>query len=76
MSPASAADRVVDDLLPDDFDWTDLVVRYPKTSILVAAVGGYLLGRTRGEEIVDSLGGFATDKVTEGVNHYLGQKVL
>ena len=76
MSPASAADRVVDELLPDELDWSDLVVRYPKISLTVAAVGGYLLGRSRGPEILESLASFATDRVAEGVNQSLGQKIL
>ena len=76
MSAGSAADQVVDELLPDELDWTDLVVRYPKSALALAALGGYLLGRSRGPEIVDALSDFAANQVTEGVNHYLGQKVL
>lgn len=76
MSAGSSADQVVDELLPDDLDWTDLVLRYPKVSLALAAVGGFLLGRSRGPEIVDALSQFAADRVSDGVNQYLGQKVL
>ncbi len=76
MSAGSSADQVLDELLPDELDWTDLVLRYPKSALILAALGGFLLGRSRGPEIVDALSEFAANRVTEGVNHYLGQKVL
>ncbi len=76
MSAGSSADQVVGELLPDDIDWTDLVVRYPKSALLLAALGGFLLGRSRGPEIVDALSEFAANRVSEGVNQYLGHKVL
>lgn len=76
MSAGSSADQVVGELLPDDIDWTDLVVRHPKSALLLAALGGFLLGRSRGPEIVDALSEFAANRVSEGVNQYLGHKVL
>ena len=76
MSADSRADQVVDELLPEELEWTDLVRRYPKTCLALAALGGYLLGRDRGPEILDALSTFAADRVTEGVNDYLGEKVL
>lgn len=76
MSAGSQADQVVDELLPDELDWSDLVVRYPKSALALAAIGGFLLGKSRGPEIVDALSEFAANRVSEGVNQYLGQKVL
>ncbi len=76
MSTGSAADQVVDELLPEELDWSDLVMRYPKSSVALAALGGFLLGRSRGSEIVEALSAFAVDRVTDGVNQYLGEKVL
>lgn len=76
MSAGSSADQVVGELLPEELDWLDLVVRYPKTSLALAAVGGFLLGRSRGLEIVDALSNYAADRVSNGVNQYLGEKVL
>ena len=76
MSAGSSADQVVDELLPDELDWTDLVRRYPKSALALAALGGFMLGRRRGPEIVEALSEFAANRVTEGVNQYLGQKVL
>lgn len=70
------ADSVVDELTPDDFDWPDAVRRYPLAALAVAAVGGYILGRTRGDEILGALSGFAVNTVTSQVNSILGQDVL
>ena len=62
--------------MPDEVDWRDLVVRYPLTSLTLASVGGYLLGRTRGAVIVAALAGFASETVTRNVNSLLGDEVL
>jgi hypothetical protein len=76
VSAELSADRVVDEILPEELDWSDLVVRYPKTSLAVAAVGGFLLGRSRGREMVVTIAAFAADRVVEGVNQYLGHEIL
>jgi len=61
---ASFADELIDDLLPDQFDWRRVVRRYPIPSLLIAAIGGYLLGRSRGEDLVGALGDAAGDHVS------------
>lgn len=76
MSPELTANRIVDEIVPDEVDWTDLVVRYPKTSLAVAALGGFLLGRSRGKEIALTLSAFAADRVVEGVNQSVGHEIL
>lgn len=68
----SALDEVVDDLLPADLDWRRLVVTYPIPSLLVAAAGGFWLGRQRGPELVTALSSFVTDQVTRNVRAVLG----
>ncbi len=70
------ADRLVDDLLPDDVDWRRLVVEYPIASLAAAGVGGYLLGRVRGSAIVAALAAFASETVSRNVNSVLGEDVL
>lgn len=69
----SALDEVVDDLLPADLDWRRLVVTYPIPSLLVAAAGGFWLGRQRGPELVTALSSFVTDQVTRNVRAVLGE---
>lgn len=70
------ADDLLDELMPDELDWQRLVCRYPKSSLVVAALGGFFLGRSRGLQIVDSLSGFAADLLTENANQLLGRDVI
>ena len=71
-----STDSVVDELMPSDFDWRRTVRKYPIASLAVAAIGGYVLGRARGEEILAALTLFAADHVTGQVNELLGKDVL
>ncbi len=72
----SVADELLDELMPEELDWQRLVRRYPKSALLAAAAGGFLLGRGRGREIVAALAEFASEAVSESVNELLGRKVL
>lgn len=71
-----SADSVVDELMPSDFDWRKMVRKYPLASLAVAGLGGYVLGRSRGEEILALLSLFAADAVSGQVNDLLGKDVL
>ncbi len=70
------ADEVVDEVLPAELDWQRLVRRYPIASITIAVIGGFVLGRNRGEEIVEALSNHAADLVTGQVNNVLGRHIL
>ena len=70
------ADELVDQLVATDLDWRDLVCSYPKTSLLLAALGGFALGRARGTTIVAALAAYAADTVAGNINTYLGEEVL
>lgn len=70
------ADEVIDEVLPSELDWQKLVRRYPIASITIAAIGGYVLGRNRGEEIVLALSNHAAELVSGQVNNVLGRHVL
>jgi hypothetical protein len=70
------ADELLDELLPDELDWRRLVTTYPVTSLALAAVGGYLLGRSRGVAIVGALATFAATTVARNVNALIGEEVL
>lgn len=61
------ADSLVDELLPEELDWQRWVRRYPKTALSLAALGGYLLGSSRGTEIVDAVTDRAADVLSESV---------
>ena len=70
------ADHLVDQLMPEELDWQHLVRAYPFAALSVAALGGFLLGRSRGRAIVVALSGFAADSLTENVNTFIGKQVL
>lgn len=76
LPPEAAAHEVVDDLMPEGFDWERLVRRYPVPALLAAGVGGFWLGRSRGSAILAALAAFAAAQVTEQVNELLGDEVL
>lgn len=73
---SSVADDVVDELMPAHLDWQDLVRRYPLAALGLATLGGYVLGRHRGPEILAAFSFFAADSVAEQVNELLGKDVL
>lgn len=78
-TPAPAqpyADQLVDELLPGEFDWRSMVRSYPKAALALAAVGGYLLGRSRGAVIVSALGAYASDAVSQNINAIVGEEIL
>lgn len=72
----SQADELLDELLPEELDWRRLVRTYPIPALLVAAAGGFVLGRGRGPVILAALSGLAADTVSQGVNEFLGTDVL
>ncbi|MGB5175656.1 MAG: hypothetical protein WBQ30_13035 [Thermoanaerobaculia bacterium] len=69
-------DEVMNEVLPSELDWQKLVRRYPIASITIAAIGGYVLGRNRGEEIIAALSNHAADLVSGQVNDVLGRHIL
>lgn len=69
----SAADDLVDSVLPASLDWQRLVRAYPLPALAVAAIGGYWLGRMRGPRILGALTAFAASSVTQAANDILGE---
>jgi hypothetical protein len=67
---------LVDELTPEGLDWERLVRNYPIPALLLAAVGGFLLGRTRGPEILGAVSGFAAEELSRNFNEALGRDVL
>lgn len=70
------ADQILDELLPDNFDWRDMVGSYPLTAVSLAAVGGFLLGRKHGTVLVAAVSAFMVREVTRNINTFLGEEVL
>lgn len=73
---AGLADELIDQLIPDRVDWRRLVRDHPWPAVGLAAVGGYLLGRTRGKAVIAALSAFAAGAVADGVNEALGEEIL
>ena len=69
-------DEIMDEILPAELEWQRLVRRYPIAAITIAAIGGYVLGRNRGEEILAALTNHAADLVSLQVNSALGRDIL
>lgn len=63
-------------LLPEDFDWRELVRTYPVPALALAALGGYVLGRTQGEKILAALSTLAAAQVARHLNEILGDELV
>jgi hypothetical protein len=57
--------------VPEGLDWERLVVTYPIPALLLAALGGFLLGRRHGPEILAAVSGFAAAEVSRNVERLL-----
>jgi hypothetical protein len=68
----SFADDLLDELLPESLDWRHLVRKYPRSSLAVAAVAGFWLGRQRGELLAGALGSFVAAELVERVSELIG----
>jgi hypothetical protein len=71
QEPESMVEELIDELVPEGLDWQRLVVRYPLSSLLVAVVGGFYVGRKHGPEILKALSGIAAAEVSRHVGHLL-----
>ena len=65
------ADSVVDELLPEELDWQHWVRAYPWAALSIAAIGGYLLGRSQGQELVDSIANRAAESVSGNLHQLI-----
>lgn len=66
-------EEILDELIPEGVDWQRLVVRYPIPSLLVAAAGGFFIGRRHGPEILGALSGFVAGEVSRNVDQLLSR---
>ena len=73
---ASMADQIIDDLLPEDLDWREMVRTYPLPAVAAAAVGGFLLGRRHGSDLLSALRRFVDREVATNVRTLLGDGAL
>jgi hypothetical protein len=66
---------LLDGLLPEGLQWQDLVRAYPLPSLALAALGGFLVGRSHGPAIVNAVSTFAAAEVAKNVSSLLGQEI-
>jgi hypothetical protein len=71
----SVVDELIDEIVPEGLDWERLVVSYPIPALLLAAVGGFLLGRRHGPEILSAVSGFAAAEVSRNVSQIIGHGI-
>ncbi|MBP9822592.1 MAG: hypothetical protein KBF21_00080 [Thermoanaerobaculia bacterium] len=62
-SLSSLADDLIDDLVPPEVDWRKVVRRHPLPTLLLAGLGGYLLGRSQGRTLLSALSALAVARV-------------
>ena len=67
----SLADELLDDLIPPDINWRRLVRNHPWPALVLAGLGGYLLGRSQGRALVGALAGLAVARVESRVLGYV-----
>lgn len=71
----SIESELLQEILPEELDWERLVVRYPIPALLLAAVGGFVLGRSHGPGILAGLSSYAAAEMSKNVGQILGQDV-
>ncbi len=61
------ADDLIDDLIPPEVDWRQVVRRHPWPALFLAGLGGYLLGRSQGKTLLRAVSALAVARVESEV---------
>ncbi|HEX2642102.1 MAG TPA: hypothetical protein VHU81_03855 [Thermoanaerobaculia bacterium] len=72
-SRSSMADDLLNEILPEGLDWERLVRSYPIPAVLIAAVGGFLLGRRHGPAILGAVSTYAASEMSKNVSGLFDQ---
>ena len=72
-SRSSLADDLLNEILPEGLDWERLVRSYPIPAVLIAAVGGFLLGRRHGPAILGAVSTYAASEMSKNVSGLFDQ---
>lgn len=70
----SVVEELIDELVPEGLDWERLVVTYPIPALLLAALGGFLLGRSHGPQIIGAVSSFAAAELSRNVGQLLDRE--
>jgi hypothetical protein len=71
----AAVHDLFDELLPEKLDWEGIVREYPLPAVAVAALGGFLLGRSHGPAILAAISSFAAAEVAKNVSALVGEEI-
>lgn len=71
MSERNLPERWIDELLPEDLDWEDLVRAYPVPCLLAATAFGFVVGRRHGPALLEALIAFAGARAGEALEDAL-----
>ena len=69
------ADEFLDLLLPERLEWRRLVTTYPRISLLVAGIAGFMVARRQGPALVQAVSSRAYREVATGVEAFVGERV-
>jgi hypothetical protein len=68
----SLVDRWIDEVLPSELDWREVVRSYPIPSVLVVAAGGFYLGAVHGSRIVEAVSDLVSQRVEDTAERLRG----
>jgi hypothetical protein len=71
----STVDGLLDEILPEGLEWERLVRTYPIPAVLLAAIGGFFIGRRHGQAIVAAVSSFAAAEVSKNVSEVIGRGI-
>ncbi|MEM6797056.1 MAG: hypothetical protein AAF725_23980 [Acidobacteriota bacterium] len=70
-APKSRADEILDELMPEGFEWRRVVITYPRVALAASLVGGFFIGRTQGLGLLAGISGFFVGEVTRNVQGFV-----
>lgn len=70
VGPRGPEERWVQQLVPDGFEWEELVRRHPFVSLGVAAAGGFWIGRIHGQTLLRTFSDAVAQRLGSSLDAY------
>lgn len=64
------ANRLIDQIVPEELDWIGLVRSYPIPAIAVAAMAGFFVGRVHGARLLEAASEIADRRMQETADRF------